>query len=265
MKKFFALVLVLCMMAAALPAPAESAGSGLPGLLSGLLSSENGIEGELSSLLNLLSGLKTRFQGNKALFSMILSVLKPKLESLLGAGGSSLGSIVSGLTEKLTGSGDLNLEGLLGGLLGSDSGSGGDEEYTLSEEELAELEREKEERNQFVLADTGESLSTKKDAESLEEFYGNWIYDRIVSPENEYDLSDCGIGIVLGENTFYYTMDGELASDSGLPPEVQEMKLDYGMLKIKISDQWYEYALTQDNELVELHEDSLSYYTPAAQ
>ena len=260
MKKILALVLVLCMMAAALPVLAESgdeSGSGLSGLLSGLM----GGEGEFSSLLKILSGLKTRLQGNKAILSGIVSMLKPKLESLLGGSGEGseggLGSILSGLTDKL-GGGELNLDSLLGGLLG-----GGD--AGMSEEEAAEYAKELEAHNQEVLADTGDSVPNRKIAESLDEFYGSWTYTKFVTPESELEMNDSGIGLVFGENTFYYTIDGELSSDTGLPPEVTEMKLDSGLLKLLINELWTEYALTQDGQLVEITGESMSYYVRAAE
>ena len=221
------------------------------GILTGFIGGKDSGSEELTSLLELISGLKEKFKGNKAGLSEILSALKPRLEKLAGSDEGGLASILSGLEGKLKG---VDVDGILGSLLGG----GGSLE--LSDEEIAELDKSFEEQNQRALAETGDSVPNKKVAESIEEFYGDWNYSKIVAGGEEFDLSDSGIGMFFGENTFYYTMDGEMSTDDGTPPEVQEMKLDNGLLKYLIGNVWTVCVLTQDGELVELGNDSMSYY-----
>ena len=109
MKKTIALLLVLCMMLAAVPVFAESAaetapsGSGLEDLLSGLMSGSEGAEGKEGGLGDLLSGLMNGSEGAEGKeggLSDLLSGLMGGSESGEGKEGG-LGSMLSGLAEKL--------------------------------------------------------------------------------------------------------------------------------------------------------------------
>ena len=260
MKKFLAFFLALCMMMGALPVLAEAgnekAGSILTDLIAGLTGGEGSNSSELSALLELISSLKEKHKGSEARIQAALSALKPKFEKLLKSGEKGLGSVLSGLKEKLNGGADFDLEGILNSLLGcGDSG--------LSEEEIEEFNNDIEKMNQEALAETGDSVPGKKEAGSMEEFYGNWTYSKYVFGDQEFDMSDSGGGIFIGDNTYYITTDGEMDTDDGVPPEVLEMKLDNGVLKILINRLWGVFVLTENNELVMVSGGSLSYYVRA--
>ena len=109
MKKTIALLLVLCMMLAAVPVFAESAGetapsgSGLEDLLSGLMSGSEGSEGKEGSLSDLLSGLMSGSEGAEGKEGGLGDLLSGLMGGSEGGEGKEggLGSMLSGLAEKL--------------------------------------------------------------------------------------------------------------------------------------------------------------------
>ena len=264
MKKFLALVLTLCMAAGVLPALAETApdpaGSGLADLLAGLTEYKDKAEGEISKLLRMIAALKEKFPigGGKA--QEILTALSGQVKDLLGSGEEGLGAVLSGLGEQvmgqLEGSG-VDVSGMLKGLLGS-----GEDDYALTEEDREELSRLYDEMNEQALAETGDGVPGKKAAGSAEEFYGTWTCVRFVVGGEEYDMSD-GWEMVLGENTFYYIEDGEMCADDGKLPEVKEMRLENGVLKVLINDLWSVFVLTEDGSLADVGSSMVTYYVRA--
>ena len=198
MKKTIALMLILCMMFAALSAFAESAGdtepkdSGLGELLSGILNeAEEKIKesGEGSQLSGLMDELK---KVGGADVSGLVSKLKELLSKAMKDPTGKFAALLDKINEKLGGgnAGDLgDLEGLLGGLLGGSdtSGESSTEIDEDLEETMARLNREAE-------ADTGENVPDKKPAESVEEFYGHWKETKFVFNNEDFDMTDVGEG-----------------------------------------------------------------------
>lgn len=264
MKKTIAVMLVLCMMFAALPVFAESTGetapkgSGLGELLSGLL---NEAEKKIkesdagSKLFGLLDELKKNV-GEKA------SELMPKLKELMSKAlkdpTGKFAALLSKIKEKL-GSGDsAGLESLLGGLLGGNAPA---ESAPEDEEDLAEtIER----LNREAEADTGENVPDRKPAESVEEFYGHWTETKFVFNNEDIDVSDSGEGAFIGENTYYITYNGEKSPDY-LYPETAELTIRDGVLKINSDGHWTTYVMTQSGEIVLSGSSLLSYFSRVAQ
>ena len=210
MKKTIALLLVLCMMLAAVPVFAESAGetapsgSGLEDLLSGLMNGSEGAEGKEGGLSDLLSGLmggsesgegkegglgsmlsglaeKLKTEATKAA-SALGSKLKEKLLKELSDPDSKLSGLLSKLTAGLAKSGKADVTSLLGSLLG-----GSDKSTEGTAEEGETLEETLERLNKEAEAETGDSVPGKKAAKSVEEFYGQW-------KESKFTLQLCPDG-----------------------------------------------------------------------
>lgn len=260
MKKTIAVMLVLCMMFAALPVFAESTGetapkgSGLGELLSGLL---NEAEKKIkesdagSKLFGLLDELKKNV-GEKA------SELMPKLKELMSKAlkdpTGKFAALLSKIKEEL-GSGDsAGLESLLGGLLGG--GTTG-EAATGDEEDLAETI---EKMNREAEADTGENVPDRKQAESVEEFYGHWKETKYVFNNEEIDAGDFGEGAYIAENTYYITMSGEKSPDY-FYPETAELTIRDGVLKINSDGHWTTYVMTNSGEIVMSGSSLLCYFS----
>ena len=268
MKKALAVVLVLCMMLAAFPAFAESAGetapagSGLGDLLSGLLGgSENG-EGNGSDLGSMLSGLvdelkkdgsglvdKLKKEGSELgakLKETLGGALKEKLMKELANPDSKLSGLLAGLATNMTKGGEADLGSILGMLLGGSAPVEGaetaDDGETL-EETLKRLNEEAE-------AETGDSVPGKKEAKSVEEFYGLWKDSKFTLLGEEYDMSDYNEGVFIGENTYYVTEDGKKSPDYQYP-ETAELTIVNGILKINSDGHWSNFVLTEDGTLVE--------------
>ena len=283
MKKMFALILILCMITAVLPAAAESeAGFSLDGILSDILKSEGSNEEKTGRLLTLISDLKEQFTGHKAEFSVLLSTLDQKLENLAGSDGKGLGTLVSGLKDKLAGGSDITLSGLVSGLKGKLSGDGdsglgsllnglfsnsGSEDMNdeWTEEDEQELNDTIDKLNKESEAATGENVPNRKAAESIDEFYGSWTETKYIFNGEDYDMSDYGEGVFIAENTYYITVNGEKDPDY-FYPETAELSLRDGVLKVKRGeDNWTTYALTEDGELVMVCSSFLAYFIPAGE
>jgi len=321
MKKIISLILVLCLVMASVPVFAESteSGSGLLGMLSGILEGNGESGGIVPYIIQFLIGLKTKLAGNRmmvrALVSLVVDKLKEKLSGKLGglgnlldglsgltgdassgeSGESALGGLESllgglgGLTGE-TGSGESGesamggletLLGSLGGLTGGESDSGDlssltglissmmsgselSESGELSEEEKKEYEETVARINENAEKETGAGVAGKKTVENIEEFYGNWKYDKLIIFGEETSMSDYDAGMFIGENTYYATTDGKKDPDY-MNSETVEMKLTDGVLKIKINDMWSVYVLTEDGTLVEPGEAVEYRYTRVAE
>ena len=284
MKKTIAVMLVLCMMFAALPVFAESTGetapkgSGLGELLSGLL---NEAEKKIkesdagSKLFGLLDEAEKRIKESDAgskLFGLLdelkknvgekASELMPKLKELMSRvlkdPTGKFAALLSKIKEKL-GSGDsAGLESLLGGLLGGNAPA---ESAPEDEEDLAEtIER----LNREAEADTGENVPDRKPAESVEEFYGHWTETKFVFNNEDIDVSDSGEGAFIGENTYYITMNGEKSPDY-FYPETAELTIRDGVLKINSDGHWTTYVMTNSGEIVLSGSSLLCYFSRVAQ
>ena len=280
MKKTIAVVLVLCMLSAVLPAFAESAGEtapkgpGLGELLGGLLSeAEKKIkESEAGSkLFELLDEAEKKIKESDAgsKLSGLLDELKknvgekaselmPKLKELMSKAlkdpTGKFAALLSKIKEKL-GSGDsAGLESLLGGLLGGNAPA---ESAPEDEEDLAEtIER----LNREAEADTGENVPDRKQAESVEEFYGHWKETKYVFNNEEIDAGDFGEGAYIAENTYYITMNGEKSPDY-LYPETAELTIRDGVLKINSDGHWTTYVMTNSGEIVLSGSSLLCYFS----
>ena len=260
MKKTIAVMLVLCMVFAALPVFAESTGetapkgSGLGELLSGLL---NEAEKKIkesdagSKLFGLLDKLK-KDVGEGA------SELMPKLKELMSKAlkdpTGKFAVLLSKIKEKL-GSGDsAGLGSLLGGLLGGgttgDAATGDEEDIEATIEKL----------NREAEADTGENVPDRKQAESVEEFYGHWKETKYVFNNEEIDAGDFGEGAYIAENTYYITMNGEKSPDY-FYPETAELTIRDGVLKINSDGHWTTYVMTNSGEIVMSGSSLLCYFS----
>ena len=282
MKKIVALMLVLCMMLAAVPVFAESAGeqapapSGWGDLLSGLLGGSEGGEGKGSDLGSAISGLvdelkkeapglvdKLTKEGSglvdklkkeasglldklKKEGSGLGSKLKEKLEKELANPDSKLSKALAGFAAGMAKGGDTDLESLLGMLLGGSTPAEGadtaDDDETL-EETIQRL-------NEEAKAETGDSVPGKKEAKSVEEFYGHWKESKFTLLGEDYDMSEYNEGVFIGENTYYVTQDGQKSPDF-LYPETAEMTIVNGILKINSDGHWSNFVLTEDGSIVE--------------
>ena len=276
MKKIIALMLVLCMMLFAIPAFAESTGSsglgdllggllggsdsgegqsgGLGDLLGGLLGGSEGGKGEEGGLGSLLSGLVDKLgEEGKEGVSKLGAVLKEKLEKELANPDSKIGELLNSLAQ----GGSADLDALLGSLLGGGEtaeGTGEDDE-TIAET-LERMNREAE-------AETGDSVPGKKNAESVEEFYGQWKDSKFTLLGEEYDMSDSDEGVFIGENTYYVTVGGEKSPDYQYP-ETAELTIRDGILKINSDGHWTNFVMTENGEIVQPGE-SLSIYLVRAE
>lgn len=284
MKKTIAVVLVLCMLSAVLPAFAESAGEtapkgpGLGELLGGLLSEaekkikESEAGSKLFELLDeaekkikesdagsKLSGLLDELKkgvGEKA--SELMPKLKELMSRVLKDPTGKFAVLLSKIKEKL-GSGDsAGLGSLLGGLLGG--GTTG--EAATGDEEDIEATIEK--LNREAEADTGENVPDRKPAESVEEFYGHWKETKYVFNNEEIDAGDFGEGAYIAENTYYITMNGEKSPDY-FYPETAELTIRDGVLKINSDGHWTTYVMTNSGEIVLSGSSLLCYFSRVAQ
>ena len=284
MKKIIALMLVLCMVLAAVPVFAESAGgSGLGGLLSGLMGGSETGEGKEGGLGDLLSGLLggegkegglgSQLSGlveelkkeGKEKISQLTSKLKGKVMEVLLKELANPDSKLAALLAKLAagknkGSDDsAGIGSLLGALFGGsstpDKGSETAEDGETLEETLERLNKEAE-------AETGDSVPNKKNAQSVEDFYGLWKESKFVLLGEDYDMSEYGEGVFIGENTYYVTLEGKKSPDY-LFPEAAELTLSNGILKINSDGHWSNFVLTEDGSIVEPSGGMLFYYVRA--
>ena len=283
MKKIIALMLVLCMVLAAVPVFAESAGgSGLGGLLSGLMGGSEtgeGKEGGLGDLLGLLGGegkeggLGSQLSGlveelkkeGKEKISQLTSKLKGKVMEVLLKELANADSKLAALLAKLAagkkdGSDDsAGIGSLLGALFGGgstpDEGAETAEDSETLEETLDRLNKEAE-------AETGDSVPNKKNAQSVEDFYGLWKESKFVLLGEDYDMSEYDEGVFIGENTYYVTLEGKKSPDY-LFPEAAELTLSNGILKINSDGHWSNFVLTEDGSIVEPSGGMLFYYVRA--
>lgn len=264
MKKTVALMLVVCMMFAALPVFAESTGetapngSGLGELLSGLLNKaeEKIKESDAGSALSGLMEVLKRDGGEGA--SGLVSKLKELLSRVMKDPTGKFAALLSKIKEKL-GSGDTaDLGSLLGSLLG---GGAPAESAPGDEEDLAEmLER----LNREAEADTGENVPDRKPAESVEEFYGQWTETKFVFNNEDFDAGDSGEGAFIAENTYYITQNGEKSPDFPYP-ETAELTMRDGVLKINSDGHWTTYVMTNSGEIVLSGSGLLCYFSRADQ
>ena len=284
MKKIIALMLVLCMVLAAVPVFAESAGgSGLGGLLSGLMGGSETGEGKEGGLGDLLSGLLggegkegglgSQLSGlveelkkeGKEKISQLTSKLKGKVMEVLLKELANPDSKLAALLAKLAagkkdGSDDsAGIGSLLGALFGGgstpDEGAETAEDSETLEETLDRLNKEAE-------AETGDSVPNKKNAQSVEDFYGLWKESKFVLLGEDYDMSEYGEGVFIGENTYYVTLEGKKSPDY-LFPEAAELTLSNGILKINSDGHWSNFVLTEDGSIVEPSGGMLFYYVRA--
>lgn len=287
MKKIIALMLVLCMVLAAVPVFAESAGgSGLGDLLSGLMGgseSGEGKEGGLGGLGGLLSGLLggegkegglgSQLSGlveelkkeGKEKISQLTSKLKGKVMEVLLKELANPDSKLSALLGKLAagknkGSDDsAGIGALLGTLFGSSSTPAEGAETAEDDETLEEtLER----LNKEAEAETGDSVPNKKNAQSVNDFYGQWKESKFVLLGEDYDMSEYGEGVFIGENTYYVTLEGKKSPDY-LFPETAELTLSNGILKVNSDGHWSNFVLTEDGSMVQPSGSMLIYYVRA--
>ena len=284
MKKIIALMLVLCMALAAVPVFAESAGgSGLGDLLSGLMGGSESGEGKEGGLGDLLSGLLggegkegglgSQLSGlveelkkeGKEKISQLTSKLKGKAMEVLLKELANPDSKLAALLAKLAagkkdGSDDsAGIGSLLGALFGGGStpaeGAETAEDGETLEETLDRLNKEAE-------AETGDSVPDKKNAQSVEDFYGLWKESKFVLLGEDYDMSEYDEGVFIGENTYYVTLEGKKSPDY-LFPEAAELTLSNGILKINSDGHWSNFVLTEDGSIVQPSGTMLFYYVRA--
>ena len=284
MKKIIALMLVLCMVLAAVPVFAESTGgSGLGDLLSGLMGGSESGEGKEGGLGDLLSGLLggegkegglgSQLSGlveelkkeGKEKISQLTSKLKGKAMEVLLKELANPDSKLAALLAKLAagkkdGSDDsAGIGSLLGALFGGgstpDEGAETAEDGETLEETLDRLNKEAE-------AETGDSVPDKKNAQSVEDFYGLWKESKFVLLGEDYDMSEYDEGVFIGENTYYVTLEGKKSPDY-LFPEAAELTLSNGILKINSDGHWSNFVLTEDGSIVQPSGTMLFYYVRA--
>ncbi len=285
MKKIIALMLVLCMVLAAVPVFAESAGgSGLGDLLSGLMGGSESGEGKESGLGGLLSGLLggegkegglgSQLSGlveelkkeGKEKISQLTSKLKGKVMEVLLKELANPDSKLSALLGKLAagknkGSDDsAGIGALLGTLFGSSDSTPAEGAETAEDDET--LEETLERLNKEAEAETGDSVPNKKNAQSVEDFYGQWKESKFVLLGEDYDMSEYGEGAFIGENTYYVTVDGQKSPDY-LYPETAELTLSNGILKVNSDGHWSNFVLTENGEMVEPSGSMLIYFVRA--
>ncbi len=284
MKKIIALMLVLCMVLAAVPVFAESTGgSGLGDLLSGLMGGSESSEGKEGGLGDLLSGLLggegkegglgSQLSGlmeelkkeGKEKITQLTSKLKGKAMEVLLKELANPDSKLAALLAKLAagkkdGSDDsAGIGSLLGALFGGgstpDEGAETAEDGETLEETLDRLNKEAE-------AETGDSVPDKKNAQSVEDFYGLWKESKFVLLGEDYDMSEYDEGVFIGENTYYVTLEGKKSPDY-LFPEAAELTLSNGILKINSDGHWSNFVLTEDGSIVQPSGTMLFYYVRA--
>ena len=285
MKKIIALMLVLCMVLAAVPVFAESAGgSGLGDLLSGLMGGSESGEGKESGLGGLLSGLLggegkegglgSQLSGlveelkkeGKEKISQLTSKLKGKVMEVLLKELANPDSKLSALLGKLAagknkGSDDsAGIGALLGTLFGSSDSTPAEGAETAEDDET--LEETLERLNKEAEAETGDSVPNKKNAQSVEDFYGQWKESKFVLLGEDYDMSEYGEGAFIGENTYYVTVDGQKSPDY-LYPETAELTLSNGILKVNSDGHWSNFVMTENGEMVEPSGSMLIYFVRA--
>ena len=255
MKKTIALVLALCLLAAALPVIAESPretrmiGSGLGGKLSDML---GGLKDKIkeskagSALYKLIDGLKDK--GGEAAAKLV-SKLKELLSKVLKDPTGKIAALLLKAKEKLDSGNGSELEALLGG----DTGETAPEDDEDIAETLERLNREAE-------ADTGDSVPDKKPVESVEEFYGHWTETKIDFDGTEIDMSDEGEGAYFAENTYYITQNGEKSPDY-LHPETAELTIRDGVLKVNSDGNWTTYVMTNSGDIVMTGSSFLVYFS----
>ena len=237
MKKIMALTLVLCMTLCAFPAFAESADD----------------DSGLGSLLFKVAE-KLEKKGKEEA-SKLGSALKEKIENELENPDSELSELLSDLTEDLAKGEDSDLGMLLDALLGGGTAEGTVEDDESIEAILEELNREAE-------AETGDGVPGKKNAESMEEFYGLWRQSKYILFGEETEINEYDEGVFIGENTYYITRDGERDTDYPVP-ETVDMTLRNGILKINYDRNWVNFVLTEDGEMVQPGSTLLLYYVRA--
>ena len=240
----------------------EGKEGGLGDLLSGLLGGE-GKEGGLGSQLSgLVEELKKE---GKEKISQLTSKLKGKVMEVLLKELANPDSKLAALLAKLAagknkGSDDsAGIGSLLGALFGGgstpDEGAETAEDGETLEETLDRLNKEAE-------AETGDSVPNKKNAQSVEDFYGLWKESKFVLLGEDYDMSEYGEGVFIGENTYYVTLEGKKSPDY-LFPEAAELTLSNGILKINSDGHWSNFVLTEDGSIVEPSGGMLFYYVRA--
>ena len=285
MKKIFALMLVLCMMLSAVPVLAESpedtpkSGSGWGEVFSGLFGGsdkkESGGSGIVDAVTGLLDGLVSeetrsglsdafsRFteelkKAGKEGASALGAKLKEKIEKELKNPDSGLSALITNLASGMAKGSSPDLEALLSSLFGgSESPEGAAEADETFGETLERLNREAE-------AQTGENVPGKKNAESVEEFYGQWKQTKFVLLGEDYDVSEYNEGALIGENTYYITVNGEKSPDY-IYPETAELTIRDGVLKINSDGHWTTYVLTEDGSIVLCGSSMLTYLVRADQ
>ena len=281
----------------------EKTGGGLGEVLSGLMEKLQGSKTEIASMLALLkaklknsdskigklvSGLLDMLQGDSAdLGSLLGGILgggsNKGLGSLLGGDGSGmdLGSLLGGdgsgmdLGSLLGGDGSgMDLGSLLGGdgsgmdlssLLGGDGSGmdlgsllgsllGGEDAGELSAEDADILTKLKE------AEEIPDIVIDQKDVTNVDEFFGKWMTNRFYIGEEATDLSDTGEYITIDETGLTIYSEGEVFR------EVKgEMKIEDNKLLIQEGEDWLEYTLTVDDELVTMSGFFLVYYTRATE
>lgn len=286
MKKIVTLMLVLCMMLAAVPVFAESTtgGSGLGDLLSGLMGGSESGEGKEGGLGDLLSGLMggegkegglgSQLSGlveelkkeGKEKISQLSSKLKGKAMEILLKELANPDSKLAGLLGKFAAGKDKSsddsagLESLLGALLVGSSSTPAEGAETAEDSET--LEETLERLNKEAEAETGDSVPNKKNAQSVEEFYGQWKESKFILLGEAYDMSEYDEGAFIGENTYYVTLEGKKSPDYPYP-ETAELTLSNGILKINSDGHWSNFVLTEDGEMVEPSGSMLIYFVRA--
>ena len=248
-------------------------------LVNKLVDKLGGKFGSLTGLFSSLGGLSS--EGTKGADSSSdgLGALTGLLGSLgdMGSGESSsddlgaltglLGSLGTTTSEESETSGDLGaLTGLLGSL-GAMIGEGDSANLGAIESLLGDLMSEDEEQNgqlseedqkayddlvartkEMVDKETGAGVPGKKEIENIEEFFGNWKCTEMVIGGEASDMSEAEIGICIGENTCYTTVSGN--QDELTAGQSVEMKLENGVLKVRIGDFWSAFVLTEGGTLV---------------
>ena len=280
MKKILAMVLAFSLALSALPVFAESGAEEPAGGLLSLLTEKTG-----GGLGEVLSGLMEKLQGSKTEIASMLALLKAKLKN----SDSKIGKLVSGLLDMLQGdSADLGslLGGILGGgsnkglgsllggdgsgmdlgsLLGGDGSGmdlgsllgsllGGEDAGELSAEDADILTKLKE------AEEIPDIVIDQKDVTNVDEFFGKWMTNRFYIGEEATDLSDTGEYITIDETGLTIYSEGEVFR------EVKgEMKIEDNKLLIQEGEDWLEYTLTVDDELVTMSGFLLVYYTRATE
>jgi hypothetical protein len=104
--------------------------------------------------------------------------------------------------------------------------------------------------NEEAKAETGDGVPGKKEAKSVEEFYGQWKDSKFTLLGEDYDMSEYNEGVFIGENTYYVTLNGEKSPDY-LYPETAELSIGNGILKVNSDGHWTNFVLTEDGSMVQ--------------